>query len=108
MGRRRPMGDQQRLSPDELITQAREQFGSATDFTMAVEEEFAILDPDTLDLTNRFEDVQAAARGTALEPHLVGELIASEAEVKTGRVQTFAEIPAVMAERRAQLEALVR
>ena len=78
------MGDEQRLSADELISLAREQFETATDFTVAVEEEFAILDRDTLDLTNRFEDVQAAARGTALEEHLVGELIASEVEVRTG------------------------
>ena len=101
------MADEQRLSPDELIAQARARFESATDFTVAVEEEFAILDPQSLDLTNRFEDVHAAARGTALEPHLVGELIASEVEVRTGRQETFADVPAAMAERRAELRALV-
>jgi carboxylate-amine ligase len=101
------MGDEQRLSADELIALSREQFASATDFTMAVEEEFAILDPETLDLTNRFEDVQAAARGTALEAHLVGELIASEVEVRTGRQDSFADLVATVAERRAQLRALV-
>ena len=101
------MGDEQRLSPDELIAQAREQFETAMDFTVAVEEEFAILDPETLDLTNRFEDVHAAARGTPLEEHLVGELIASEVEVRTGRCETFADVPATMAERRAQLQTLV-
>src|SRR5262245_38152363 len=101
------MGDEQRLSPDELIAQARERFESATDFTVAVEEEFAILDPESLDLTNRFEDVQAAARGTALEEHLAGELIASEVEVRTGKQSSFAEIPAVVAERRSQLQGLV-
>jgi carboxylate-amine ligase len=101
------MGDEQRLSADELIALSREQFASATDFTMAVEEEFAILDPETLDLTNRFEDVQAAARGSALEAHLVGELIASEVEVRTGRQDSFADLVATVAERRAQLRALV-
>ena len=101
------MGDEQRLSADELITQSREQFASATDFTMAVEEEFALLDPETLDLTNRFEEVQAASRGTPLEPHLVGELIASEVEIRTGRQESFADVPAAMAERRAQLHGLV-
>jgi carboxylate-amine ligase len=101
------MGDEQRLSPDELIAQARSQFEVATDFTVAVEEEFALLDPDSLDLTNRFEEVQAAARGTALEPHLVGELIASEVEVRTGRQESFADVPATLAERRAQLRSLV-
>src|SRR5438552_13364244 len=101
------MGDAQRLSPEEQVEFARDQFEAGTDFTVAVEEEFALLDPATLDLVNRFEDVQAAAGGTALEPDLVGELIASEAEVKTGRCESFAEIPAKMAERRAQLLALV-
>jgi carboxylate-amine ligase len=101
------MGDEQRVPPDELIAQARARFETATDFTVAVEEEFAILDPATLDLTDRFEDVQAAARGTPLEEHLVGELIASEVEIRTGRQQSFADVPAAMAERRAQLQALV-
>jgi carboxylate-amine ligase len=101
------MGDEQRLSPDELITRAREQFEAATDFTIAVEEEFALLDPESLNLVNRFEEVHAAAQGTPLEDHLVGELIASEVEVRTGRCETFGDVPAVVAERRAQLQALV-
>jgi carboxylate-amine ligase len=101
------MGDEQRISADELITRAREQFESATDFTVAVEEEFALLDPETLDLVGRFEEVQAAAQGTPLGPHLVGELIASEVEIRTGRQQSFADIPAALVERRTQLRSLV-
>ena len=101
------MGDEQRLGYAELLDAAREGFESGTDFTIAVEEEFALLDPATLGLVNRFEDVQAAAQGTPLEPHLVGELIASEVEIKTGRCESFADIPAAMTERRAQLDALV-
>jgi glutamate---cysteine ligase / carboxylate-amine ligase len=101
------MGDEQRLPADELIARAREAFDAGTDFTVAVEEEFALLDPATLDLVNRFEEVQAAAQGTVLAEHLVGELIASEVEVKTGRCETFADVPSVMADRRAQLQALV-
>jgi len=95
------MGDEQRVSPEQLITDARERFETATDFTVAVEEEFALLDPETLDLVNRFEEVQAAARGTVLEPHLVGELIASEVEVRTGRCETFADVPATTASARS-------
>jgi glutamate---cysteine ligase / carboxylate-amine ligase len=101
------MSDQQRLSADEVLSRARERFETATDFTVAVEEEFAIVDPESFDLTNRFEDVQAAARGTALEEHLVGELIASEVEIRTGRQASFADVPATLAERRAQLQTLV-
>src|SRR5919202_1065253 len=100
------MGDEQRLTPEEQIRFARDSFDGTSDFAVSVEEEFALLDPETLELTNRYEDVQAAARGTEVEPHLVGELIASEAEVRTGRCETFAEAARLMGERRAQLRAL--
>jgi carboxylate-amine ligase len=100
------MGDSQRLAPEEQLALARDQFEHAEDFTVAVEEEFAILDPDTLDLSNRFEELQAAAQGTALEEHLVGELIASEVEVRTGRCGDFDEAAARMGERREQLYGL--
>ena len=100
------MGDEQRLSPEEQIRFARDAFDGGRDFTVAVEEEFALLDPDTLALTNRFEEVQAAARGTSLEEHLVGELIASEVEVRTGRCESFGEAAARLAERREQLARL--
>ena len=101
------MGDEQRLGYAELLDAAREGFDGGTDFTIAVEEEFALLDPTSLDLVNRFEELQAAAIGTPLEPNLVGELIASEVEIKTGRAESFVDIPAAMAERRTQLDALV-
>jgi carboxylate-amine ligase len=97
------MGDAQRLSPDEQIRLAREQFENAQDFTVAVEEEFAVLDPETLGLVNRFEELFEAAQGTELEQHLVGELISSEVEIRTGRCEGFAELAARMGERRRQL-----
>jgi glutamate---cysteine ligase / carboxylate-amine ligase len=100
------MGDTQRLSPEEQIRFAREQFEAADDFTVAVEEEFAVLDPATLALTNRFEELQAAAKYTPLEPHLVGELIASEVEIRTGRCRDFEEAAVLLGERRAQLREL--
>ncbi|HKC21987.1 MAG TPA: YbdK family carboxylate-amine ligase [Gaiellaceae bacterium] len=97
------MGDSQRLSPDEQLRSAREAFEDGPDLTIAVEEEFALLDPDTLELTNRFEELKAAAEGSELDEHLVGELIASEIEVKTGRCADFSEAAELMARRRAQL-----
>jgi carboxylate-amine ligase len=101
------VGDSQRVPYDRLLREARERFDAADDLTVAVEEEFALLDPASLDLVNRFEDVHAAAQGTPLEEHLVGELIASEVEVKTGRCESFAQVPGTIVERRAQLAALV-
>jgi glutamate---cysteine ligase / carboxylate-amine ligase len=100
------MGEEQRLSPDEQIRFAREAYESAQDFTVAVEEEFAILDPETLSLTNRFEELKAAAQDTELEEHLVGELIASEVEVRTGRCEGFGDAATRMGERRDQLREL--
>jgi len=97
------VGDEQRLPYDELIRASREAFDAGRDFTVAVEEEFAVLDPATNDLVNRFEELQAAARGTPLEEHLVGELIASEVEVRTGRCETWADAASRMGERRAQV-----
>jgi carboxylate-amine ligase len=97
------VGDSQRFSPDEQIRSAREAFENGPDLTVAVEEEFALLDPETLELTNRFEELKAAAEGTELDDHLVGELIASEIEVKTGRCANFSEAAELMARRRVQL-----
>jgi carboxylate-amine ligase len=102
------MGEEQRLTPEEQLASAREAFEGGTDFTVAVEEEFALLDPETLSLVNRYEELKAAAAGSELDEHLVGELIASEAEVRTGKCADFAEAASRMAERRAQLQALAR
>ena len=100
------MGDEQKVGYEELLASSRAAFEASTDFTLAVEEEFALLDPATLELVNRFEELERAAKGTELEPHLVGELIASEAEVRTGRCETFAEAVEKLGERRGQLRAL--
>ena len=101
------MGEEQQLGYEEMLARSRESFDEVPDFTVAVEEEFALLDPETLDLVNRFEELQEAGRGTELELHLVGELIASEIEVRTGRCDSFADAAALLGERRQQLRALV-
>jgi carboxylate-amine ligase len=97
------VGEAQQLGYEEMLTLSREAFEAVPDFTVAVEEEFALLDPETLGLVNRFEELQEAALGTELEEHLVGELIASEIEVRTGRCDSFAEAAALLGERRQQL-----
>jgi carboxylate-amine ligase len=102
------VGEEQKVSWQELLATARDAFDGGVDYTVAVEEEFALLDPLTLELTDRFEDVYAAAVETELAPNVVGELIASEVEVRTGRCAGFAEAAAAMAERRAQIHAVAR
>jgi carboxylate-amine ligase len=102
------VGDEQKISWQELLANSREAFDDGTDFTVAVEEEFALLDPETLELTDRFEEVYAAALETELAPNIVGELIASEVEVRTGRCENFAEAAAAMQERRSQIHSVAR
>ncbi|HSS40922.1 MAG TPA: YbdK family carboxylate-amine ligase [Solirubrobacterales bacterium] len=83
---------------------AREKFESSQDFTIGLEEEFAILDPQTLELEHRFEDVMAACqRDEVLAESAAGELIASEIEIRSGRSETFAEAVERQRERRARL-----
>jgi carboxylate-amine ligase len=100
------MGEAQTVPYEELLERSRAAYDAGADLTVAVEEEFALLDPDTLSLVNRFEELKASAAGAPVDEHLVGELIASEVEVRTGRCAGFAEASDRMGERRAQLGAL--
>lgn len=72
-----------------IITGVRERFDDSTDFTIGLEEEYQLLDPTTLALVNRFEDMVGAADGVMAE-RLAGELIASEIEYRTVKHDTFA------------------
>ncbi len=82
----------------------RERFESSTDFTVGLEEEFAILDPATLELEHRFEEVYAACQvDEVLGGSAAGELIASEIEIRSGRSESFVEALASQRERRARL-----
>jgi carboxylate-amine ligase len=90
------------------LDDARGRFEESTDFTIGLEEEFGILDPETLELAHRYEDVKAACDADdVLAESAAGELIASEVEIRSGRAETFAEAVALQAERRARLFALV-
>src|SRR5690349_20240829 len=87
---------------------ARERFESSVDFTIGLEEEFAILDPATLELAHRFEDVYAACRkDELLAESAAGELIASEVEIRSGRSLDFTEAVAAQRQRRDRLFGLV-
>ncbi|MGA9371605.1 MAG: YbdK family carboxylate-amine ligase [Solirubrobacterales bacterium] len=70
----------------------RETFEAAADFTIGIEEEFAILDPAVLDLEHRFEEMQAMClQDKLLAPAVKGELIDTEIEIRSGRGETFAD-----------------
>jgi carboxylate-amine ligase len=85
----------------------RETFESSTDFTIGLEEEFAIVDPETLELENRFEELHAAClEDELLAGSAAGELIASEIEIRSGRFETFAAAAERQREHRTRLFAL--
>ena len=76
------------VSPD----QAEAVFAASVDATVGLEEEFAILDPGTLDLAPRFEELRdAAPPGTELADAIAGELISSEIEIRSGKGDDLAD-----------------
>src|SRR5437868_6435049 len=86
---------------------AREVFESSTDFTVGLEEEFGLLDPESLSLVNRFEELyEAASREAVLADSVAGELIASEIEIRSGRGEDFGDAHERQRERRRRLFAI--
>ena len=72
-----------------ILAGVRERFEESTDFTIGIEEEYQLLDPATLALTSRYDDLVAASDPVFRE-RLAGELIASEVEYRTTKHDTFA------------------
>ena len=85
---------------------ARAAFDTSTDFTVGLEEEFALLD-DGLGLTQRFEELRdAAAADSVLAGSISGELISSEIEIRSGRGEELAAATIAQRDRRRRLFAL--
>ena len=87
------------------MVRAREVFEASEDFTVGLEEEFGILDPGTLALDHRFEELRDAARAEdeVLAESVAGELIESEIEIRSGRGETFVDAVARQTDHRARL-----
>ena len=89
------------------MPRVREVFEASTDFTVGIEEEFAILDPRTRSLDQRFDELRDAAMDDpVLAEAVAGELIRSEIEIRSGRGENFADAVARQREARARLFAL--
>src|SRR5437660_1578488 len=82
-------------------------FDASVDFTVGLEEEFALLDPHDLGLTNRFEECRAAAAADpVLAESISGELISSEIEIRSGRGEDLSAAILAQRDRRRRLFAL--
>jgi glutamate---cysteine ligase / carboxylate-amine ligase len=86
------------------MARVHEAFEASTDFTVGIEEEFAILDPGTLSLDHRFEELkEAAGADPVLAEAVAGELIQSEIEIRSGRGESFADAAERQREARMRL-----
>ncbi|MGH2925473.1 MAG: carboxylate-amine ligase [Solirubrobacterales bacterium] len=89
------------------LDRVREVFDASTDFTIGLEEEFAIVDPETLELQHRFSDLYSLClEDELLAEAAAGELIASEIEIRSGKASSFADAVELQRARRARLFAL--
>ncbi len=90
------------------LDKTEEIFSTSTDLTVGLEEEFAVLDPLTLDLVARFEELRddAAANDPELFSAITGELISSEIEIVSGRGEDLHDALARQREHRRRLFAL--
>src|SRR3954451_668053 len=91
----------------EDLDRAVERFDAAEDLTVGLEEEFSILDPETLELAPRYEELRAAADADpGLRDAVAGELISSEIEVISGPGANIQDAIARQRERRGHMFAL--
>jgi glutamate---cysteine ligase / carboxylate-amine ligase len=89
------------------LDSARAAFEASTDFTVGLEEEFALLDQRELGLVPRFEELkEAGAADPLLAESMAGELIRSEIEIRSGRGEDLAAATAAQRDRRRRLFAL--
>jgi glutamate---cysteine ligase / carboxylate-amine ligase len=89
------------------LAAARETFEASRDLTVGIEEEYALLDPETLELIPRFEELRdAGAADPVLREAIAGELISSEIEIRSGRGEDIADARTRQHEARRRLFAL--
>jgi carboxylate-amine ligase len=88
---------------------ARETFEGSADFTVGIEEEFALIDPHTLELVPRFELLRdAGASDPVLVTSIAGELISSEIEIRSGTGSDVEDARIRQADARRRLFGLAR
>jgi carboxylate-amine ligase len=89
------------------LAAARETFEASQDLTVGIEEEYALVHPETLELIPKFEELRdAGMTDPVLADAISGELISSEIEIRSGRGEDIADARARQQEARRRLFAL--
>ena len=81
-------------------------FGKGEPYTLGVEEEYMLLDGETLDLVQHVEAVLAAAEGHELEEQVAAELMQSVLEIATPVCRSTAEVDTELRKLRAYVTGL--
>jgi glutamate---cysteine ligase / carboxylate-amine ligase len=89
------------------LNAAREVFETSQDLTVGIEEEWALIDPLTLELVPKFEVLRDdGASDEVLSTAISGELISSEIEIRSGRGEDVQDALRLQREARRRLFAL--
>lgn len=89
------------------LNAARELFETSQDLTVGIEEEWAIIDPQTLELVPKYEALRADGdQDDVLREAISGELISSEIEIRSGRGEDVQHALQLQREARRRLFAL--
>jgi glutamate---cysteine ligase / carboxylate-amine ligase len=86
---------------------AREIFETSQDLTVGIEEEWGLVDPETLELVPKFEAMRDdGLQDDVLKDAISGELISSEIEIRSGRGEDVQHALTLQREARRRLFAL--
>src|SRR3954471_11748235 len=89
------------------LNAAREVFEASQDLTVGIEEEWALVDPVSLELVPKYEDMRLDAdKDDVLQEAVAGELISSEVEIRSGRGEDVQHALGLQREARRRLFAL--
>jgi len=91
------------------LDRAHDVFESSDDFTVGLEEEFALVDPSSLELQHRFAEMyERCLDDEVLADSAAGELIDTEIEIRSGRAESFADAIERQRSRRSRLFAVAQ
>jgi len=83
-------------------------FGESDPYTLGVEEEYMLLDAETLDLVQHIDTVLAAVQGHELETQINAELMQSVLEIVTPVCRTVADVDAELRKLRGYIGGIAR
>jgi len=83
-------------------------FGSGEKYTLGVEEEYMLLDPETLDLVQHIDTVLAAVQGHELEARINPELMQSTIEITTPVCRTAGDVDQALRQLRDYVTGVAR